>query len=95
MNGGGANVEIRARTRPSRLPDPPAARRRYTIISVDDHVTEPPDTFVGRLPAKFADRAPTLVTTPGGATPGGTRTPSTTTSRSGPDVPRRSGTATR
>jgi predicted TIM-barrel fold metal-dependent hydrolase len=32
--------------------------RRYTVISVDDHVLEPPDTFTGRMPAKFADRGP-------------------------------------
>ena len=29
------------------------------FISVDDHVVEPPHLFDGRLPAKFADRAPT------------------------------------
>lgn len=40
------------------LPDPPRAPRRYTVISVDDHIVEPPDTFTGRLPRKFADRAP-------------------------------------
>ena len=28
------------------------------FISVDDHVVEPPDVFDGRMPAKFADRAP-------------------------------------
>jgi predicted TIM-barrel fold metal-dependent hydrolase len=28
------------------------------FISVDDHVVEPPHMFDGRLPAKFADRAP-------------------------------------
>ena len=28
------------------------------FISVDDHLVEPPDMFEGRLPAKFADRAP-------------------------------------
>ena len=28
------------------------------FISVDDHVVEPPDMFEGRLPAKYADRAP-------------------------------------
>lgn len=43
------------------LPDPEKALRRYTIISVDDHIVEPPDTFEGRLPAKFADRAPHVV----------------------------------
>ena len=45
------------------LPDPPRARRRYTVISADDHIVEPPDTFTGRLPRKFADRAPKVVDT--------------------------------
>ncbi|HQV56404.1 MAG TPA: amidohydrolase family protein [Ilumatobacteraceae bacterium] len=40
------------------LPEPPRQERTYTFISVDDHIVEPPDTFEGRLPAKFADRAP-------------------------------------
>jgi predicted TIM-barrel fold metal-dependent hydrolase len=38
------------------LPEQP-----YRIISVDDHLCEPPDMFEGRLPAKFADRAPKVV----------------------------------
>jgi predicted TIM-barrel fold metal-dependent hydrolase len=32
-----------------------------TIVSVDDHLIEPEDTFVGRLPGRFADRQPRLV----------------------------------
>ena len=28
------------------------------VIDVDTHVTEPPDTFVSRVPAKFKDRVP-------------------------------------
>jgi predicted TIM-barrel fold metal-dependent hydrolase len=32
--------------------------RRYRIVSVDDHVTEPPDLFAGRLPAALAADAP-------------------------------------
>ena len=31
------------------------------IISVDDHVVEPPDMFEGRLPSKYADRAPRVI----------------------------------
>ena len=42
-------------------PDPEGAPRRYTVISVDDHIVEPPDTFEGRVPAKLADRAPRVV----------------------------------
>ena len=43
------------------LPEPERRPRHYTVISVDDHIVEPPDTFTGRLPAKFADRAPKVV----------------------------------
>lgn len=31
------------------------------IISVDDHLVEPPDMFEGRLPERFADRAPRVI----------------------------------
>src|SRR3954463_5666943 len=48
------------------LPAPPRAERKYTVISVDDHIVEPPDTFDGRLPKKFAERAPQVVTKPDG-----------------------------
>jgi predicted TIM-barrel fold metal-dependent hydrolase len=43
------------------LPDPPRQPRPYTLISVDDHIVEPKHTFEGRLPAKFADRAPRVI----------------------------------
>ena len=43
------------------LPDPEPAEVRYTIISVDDHLVEPPDMFEGRLPAALQDRAPRVV----------------------------------
>ncbi len=33
----------------------------YPILDCDAHVNEPPDTWAGRVPAKFRDRAPTLV----------------------------------
>jgi predicted TIM-barrel fold metal-dependent hydrolase len=36
------------------------------IISVDDHLIEPPDLFQGRMPAHLADRAPTVVDLDGG-----------------------------
>ena len=48
------------------LPDPPRAPRRYTVISVDDHVVEPPHAFEGRLPARFAEQAPRIVETDDG-----------------------------
>lgn len=43
------------------LPDPPRAERRFTLISVDDHIVEPPHAFDGRFPAALADRAPRVV----------------------------------
>ena len=48
------------------LPDPPRAKRYRTIISVDDHLVEPPDMFEGRVPRKLAERAPRIVPTPDG-----------------------------
>jgi len=47
--------------RTSLLPDPPAAERTFTIISVDDHLIEPRDLFAGRMPTAFADRAPRVI----------------------------------
>ncbi len=32
------------------------------LVSVDDHVVEPPHLFEGRLPAKYADLAPKFIT---------------------------------
>lgn len=52
------------------LPEPPRAERLYTVISADDHIVEPPDTFVGRIPAHLVDRAPRVVE----KEPGGTET---------------------
>jgi predicted TIM-barrel fold metal-dependent hydrolase len=43
------------------LPEPERALRRHTVISVDDHIVEPPDAFEGRMPAKFAEQAPRVV----------------------------------
>ena len=31
------------------------------LVSTDDHTVEPPDVFEGRVPAKYADRAPRVV----------------------------------
>ena len=33
----------------------------YPVIDCDAHVNEPPDTWVGRVPAKYKDRAPKVV----------------------------------
>ena len=45
------------------LPEPEPRSVRYTVISVDDHVVEPADTFEGRLPAALQERAPRIVET--------------------------------
>lgn len=43
------------------LDEPEPADVRYTVISVDDHLVEPPHMFEGRLPAGFQDRAPKVI----------------------------------
>src|ERR1700749_3460785 len=48
------------------LPDPGPRERQHVLISVDDHVIEPPDMFDGRLPAALAGRAPRIVETDDG-----------------------------
>jgi predicted TIM-barrel fold metal-dependent hydrolase len=47
--------------RPRTRPDPEARTRSKTIISVDDHVMEPPDLFEGRLPDRYAGDPPRVV----------------------------------
>jgi predicted TIM-barrel fold metal-dependent hydrolase len=44
-------------------PEPSPREVRYTVISVDDHLVEPPGMFEGRLPARFQERAPKVVET--------------------------------
>jgi predicted TIM-barrel fold metal-dependent hydrolase len=48
------------------LPDPSPRQIIYTIISVDDHLVEPPEMFEGRLPARLQSGAPRVVETEGG-----------------------------
>src|SRR3954469_21968569 len=43
------------------LPDPAPRPRRYTVVSVDDHLIEPPDLFEGRMPSALAEVAPRVV----------------------------------
>ena len=43
------------------LPDPPEEEVSYTVISVDDHLVEPPWLFLNRLPAALQDRAPRVI----------------------------------
>ncbi len=45
------------------LPDPEPREQKYTIFSVDDHLMEPPETFIGRMPKKFEARAPRVIET--------------------------------
>jgi predicted TIM-barrel fold metal-dependent hydrolase len=43
------------------LPEPEPRPVYYTIISVDDHLVEPPHMFEGRLPARLQPAAPRIV----------------------------------
>src|ERR1700759_5395893 len=43
------------------LPEPERRTREFLICSVDDHVVEPPDAFVGRMPSKWVDAAPRVI----------------------------------
>jgi predicted TIM-barrel fold metal-dependent hydrolase len=49
------------------LPDPEPQQRSFSILSVDDHLTEPADLFVSRFPAKLRDKAPQLFVTADGS----------------------------
>jgi predicted TIM-barrel fold metal-dependent hydrolase len=49
------------------LPDPEPAPRLYPIVSVDDHLIEPPDLFDGRMPAAYQHAAPRVVDEPDGS----------------------------
>jgi predicted TIM-barrel fold metal-dependent hydrolase len=44
------------------LPEPERRERHALVISVDDHIVEPPDTFTRHMPSTFAERAPRVVT---------------------------------
>jgi predicted TIM-barrel fold metal-dependent hydrolase len=48
------------------LPEPEPAEVTYTVVSVDDHIVEPPDAFTGRFPAKLRDQEPKVVPTADG-----------------------------
>ena len=43
------------------LPEPERRERHHLIISVDDHIVEPPNTFEGRMPSQYTDLAPRVV----------------------------------
>ncbi|MBV9660544.1 MAG: amidohydrolase, partial [Acidimicrobiales bacterium] len=40
-------------------------REEHKLVSCDDHVIEPPNVWVDRMPAKFNDRGPRVVDRPG------------------------------
>jgi len=40
------------------LPEPERRERHFTLISVDDHLVEPPNMFEGRVPGRWAELAP-------------------------------------
>ncbi len=56
------------------LPEPLPREVKYTVISVDDHVVEPPHTFEGRLPSHLQDRARARRPTPTVSRSGSSRT---------------------
>jgi predicted TIM-barrel fold metal-dependent hydrolase len=49
------------------LPDPEPRPLFTAIISVDDHLIEPPDMFAGRMPARLAEQAPRIIETEEGS----------------------------
>jgi len=51
------------------LPDPEPRAIRVPIISVDDHLIEPPDLFEGRLSRTMTGGAPGIVELDGGQQP--------------------------
>jgi predicted TIM-barrel fold metal-dependent hydrolase len=54
-------VTTSTRKRVEMLPDPEPREVKYTLISVDDHLVEPPEMFEGRLPKKYQESAPRIV----------------------------------
>ncbi len=48
------------------LPEPDRRERKFTVVSVDDHVVEPRHMFEGRFPPHLQERAPKIVETRGG-----------------------------
>ena len=58
---GGLDAGAGERRKVRLLPDPEPQPTFRTIISVDDHIVEPPHLFEGRLPDRYGDRAPRIV----------------------------------
>jgi predicted TIM-barrel fold metal-dependent hydrolase len=47
------------------LPEPEPRPVRHLVISTDDHIIEPATMFTARMPAKFKDQAPKIITVDG------------------------------
>ncbi len=62
----GSDADVQDRPKATFLPEPERRPRHNLIISVDDHLVEPPDTFENRLPASLQPRAPRVITTKDG-----------------------------
>ena len=60
------NLHWRRSEAHSLLPDPEPRPIRHTLISVDDHLVEPADMFIGRLPMRHQVLAPKVVETSDG-----------------------------
>ena len=54
-------LEVTESLSPMLMPDPPESSVNYTLISVDDHLVEPPWLFEGRLPKALQDQAPKVM----------------------------------
>ena len=78
----GAVETERAQHRATLLPDPEPRPIAVPVISVDDHLIEPPDLFEGRLPATLPAGAPRVVEDEGGTQAGSSRGTATPTSGS-------------
>lgn len=59
-------IEREGRPRVTFLPEPEPRERALPVISVDDHLVEPPDLFEGRMPKKFEELGPKVIETDNG-----------------------------
>jgi Amidohydrolase len=61
-----AALERKERPKATFLPEPMPRPRRFGIISVDDHLVEPPNLFEGRMPKEYEELGPRIVETENG-----------------------------
>ena len=62
-----AGETVERERRGSLLPDPDPRPIAVPVISVDDHLIEPPDAFEGRVPSRFSEVAPRVIEEPDGS----------------------------